>query len=228
MPAAKPKCSPISRATLGNYLLSPDGKTVAFTGYEPPADEDKNKKEKRDWRVVDANPTNMAIYVIPVEANADGKRPSRKLTDGKRHVEEIAWSPDSRAIAFTHMPTPGADDWTKADLAEVDVASGTVKPIAATNAAESQPVYSPDGKYLAFTRTSDPPRWAEDERVVLLNRETGESRTLPATYDEQPMLLGFTANGSRLLFPNPGIRIPASIRSPWMARPKPSSSRQRE
>jgi dipeptidyl aminopeptidase/acylaminoacyl peptidase len=188
------------KGTLGTYEVSPDGKTVAFTGYEPPADDEKNKKEKRDWRVVDSNPANMAIYVIPAEANADSKRPARKLTDGKRHVDEIAWSPDSRAIAFTHMPTPGADDWTRADLAEVDIASGTVKPIAATNAAEAHPVYSPDGKYLAYTKSSDPPRWATDDRIVLINRASGESRTLPATYDEQPNLLGFTANSSRLLF----------------------------
>jgi dipeptidyl aminopeptidase/acylaminoacyl peptidase len=188
------------KGSLGNYQVAPDGKSVAFTGYEPPADEEKNKKEKRDWRVVDSNPANMAIYLIPADADADGKRPPRKLTDGKRHVEEIAWSPDARAIAFSHTPTPGADDWTRSDLAEVDVASGAVKPIAATNAAESQPFYSPDGKYLAYTKSSDPPRWGTDQRVVLINRATGESRTLPATYDEAPNLLGFTANSSRLLF----------------------------
>jgi dipeptidyl aminopeptidase/acylaminoacyl peptidase len=188
------------KGSLGSYQVAPDGKSAAFTGYEPPADEEKNKKEKRDWQVVDSNPANMAIYVIPTEGDESGKRPARKLTDGRRHVEEMAWSPDSRAIAFTHMPTPGADDWTRADLAEVDVASGAVKPIAATNAAEGHPVYSPDGRYLAYTRSSDPPRWAEDERVVLFSRATGESRTLPATYDEAPNLLGFTADGSKLLF----------------------------
>ena len=188
------------KGSMGSYEVAPDGKTVAFTGYEPPADDEKNKKEKRDWRVVDSYPANMAIYVIPSEADAGGKRPARKLTDGKRHVDEIAWSPDSRAIAFTHMPSPVADDWTKADLAEVDVASGTVKPIAATGAAESHPVYSPDGKYLAYTKSSDPPRWATDDRIVLVNRATSESRTLPATYDEQPNLLGFTANSSKVLF----------------------------
>ena len=74
-----------------------------------------------------------------------------------RNAKEIAWSPDSRAIAFTRMPSPGADDWPKADLAEVDVASGTAKPIAATNAAEAHPVYSPDGKLLAFRRRSRRP-----------------------------------------------------------------------
>ena len=188
------------KGNLGDFALSPDGKTVAFTGYEPPPDEEKKKKEKLDFRVVDANPENMALYAVPAEPNADGKRPSRKLTDGKRHVLELAWSPDSRAIAITHTPTPAADDWTKADVAEVDLASGTVKPIAATGASESSPVYSRDGKYLAYSRSSDPPRWATEQRIVLLNRATSEARTLPATYDEQPDLLGFTADSARLLF----------------------------
>ena len=188
------------KGNLGSYKLSPDDKTVAFTGYEPPSDEEKNKKEKRDWRVVDSNPANMAIYLIPTEANQDGKRPQRKLSDGKRHVEAFVWSPDSRAIAFVHQPTPSADDWPKSDLAEIDVASGTVKPIAATNAAERDPVYSPDGKYLAYAKSSDPPRWATDDRIVLVTRSSNESRTLPASYDEQPNLLGFTADSSRLVF----------------------------
>jgi dipeptidyl aminopeptidase/acylaminoacyl peptidase len=188
------------KGNLGSFKVSPDGRTVAFTGNEPPADEDKNKKEKRDWRVVDANPANRAIYLIPAEPGADGKRPQRKLTDGKRHVEAFVWSPDSRAIAFSHQPAPDADDWPKADLAEVDVASGTVKPVSATAAAESDPFYSPDGKYLAFTKSSDPPRWAGDARIVLLNRSTGESRALPPSYDEQPGLLGFTADSAGLLY----------------------------
>jgi len=33
------------KGSLGVYQISPDGKTVAFTGYEPPADEEKDKKE---------------------------------------------------------------------------------------------------------------------------------------------------------------------------------------
>jgi len=81
----------------------------------------------------------------------------------------------------------------------VEVSSGTVKAIASTNASERSPEYSMDGKYLAFVRSADPPRWAFEERIVLVTRATGELRTLPATYDERPELVGWTAD-SRLLF----------------------------
>ncbi|HLX43418.1 MAG TPA: S9 family peptidase [Bryobacteraceae bacterium] len=187
------------KGTLSAYELSPDGKTVAFTGYEPPADEEKNKKEKRDYRVVDANPENLAIYVIPVEVVADGKRASKKLTDGKRHVSEFEWSPDSAKIAFSHWQTSGADNWPTSELSEVDVASGTVKHVATPHAEVVHPSYSRDGRYLAFVKSlSEPPRWAFDGGIVLLNRSTGESRDLPATYDQQPDVLGWA--GDALLF----------------------------
>jgi dipeptidyl aminopeptidase/acylaminoacyl peptidase len=182
------------KGNLGAYAVSPDGATVAFTGYEPPANEEKDKKEKRDWRVVDANPANIALYVIPAEPDSSGKRAQKKLTDGKQHIETLDWSPDSRRIAFAHQPTPKADDWTRSDVSEVEIASETVKPVGATAAAESDPKYSPDGKYVAFVRTSDPVRWGTDQRIVLLNRGSGESRVLPATYDEGLDLVGWTSD----------------------------------
>lgn len=188
------------KGSLGEYQLSPDGKSVAFTGYEPPADLEKAKKEKRDFRVVDSNPANMGLYVVPAEPASDGKRPQRKLFDNQYHVADFDWSPDSNSIAFTHQPRPEADYWTKADISEVDVASGAVKTLAATGAAESSPIYSPDGRYVAFTRTSDPPRWAGEARIAVLPRGGGEPRVLPATSDEQPNLVGWTADSKQIIF----------------------------
>jgi len=188
------------KGTLSGFELSPDGKTIAYSGYEPPADIEKNKKEKRDWHVVDSTPENHSLYVIPAEADAAGKRAARKLTDSKRHVAKFRWSPDSRAIAFSHWPAAGADYFTKADIAEVDVLNATVKSIAATEAAEDNPMYSPDGRYLSFTRTGTPVKWAGEERIVLLNRSSGEARALPATYDEQPNVLGWLSDSSGVVF----------------------------
>jgi Tol biopolymer transport system component len=144
------------KGSLGQYAVSPDGKWIAFTGYEPPADQEKAKKEKRDMRVVGADPANQTVYTVPVEADSSGKRAQKKLVDAKYHVTSLDWSPDGRAIAFTHQPTALADDWTKSDVAEVDVESGKVKDIAATAASEGGPSYSPDGRYLAYTRSSVP------------------------------------------------------------------------
>src|SRR5579871_1169695 len=188
------------KGELAGYEVAPDGKSVAFTGNEPPADEEKAKKEKRDMRIVDANPPNATLYMVPADVDADGKRPQKKLLDANYHVASFEWSPDSHAIAFDHQPTPKADDWTKADISELDVATGKVKDLAATPSAESQPHYSPDGRYLAFTRSAVPVRWATDNRIMLLARDSGSARELPNTYDSQPAIAGWTADSKRILF----------------------------
>ena len=106
----------------------------------------------------------------------------------------------SRFIAYEHLPAPGTDYWPKGDLSEVEVESGTVRVLAATGAAETNPRYSPDGRFIAYQRTSDPPRWAFDARIVLLPRQGGAPRVLPPTFDEQPQLIGWAPDSSRVLY----------------------------
>lgn len=184
------------KGVLGGYKVSPDGKVIAFTQYEPPAEIEKEKKEKRDWKVLDDRPANHALYTVP----AEGKRTVKKLHAGAYHVLAFVWAPDSRALAIQTQPTPIANDWIKSDLAEVDAESGAVKVIANAKAAEQSPVYSPDGKYVAFTRSGVPIRWAQEDRIVLLTRASGEMRELPWTGDQNPNLLGWTADSRGILF----------------------------
>jgi len=190
------------KGEIGAHHVSPDGKWVAFAGMEPRTGEEKEKKEKRDFRVIDENPKNHSLCIVEAEPDSQGKRTPRRLnTPG--HVTEFDWSPDSTAIAFAHTPTPGADDWTKSDISEVTVesgASGAVRPLAATAAAEHSPHYSPDGRYLAYVRSTDPARWAGIDRIVLLTRQSRQARELPPTFDERPTLLGWSGDSARLLF----------------------------
>jgi dipeptidyl aminopeptidase/acylaminoacyl peptidase len=188
------------KGAIGSFRVSPDGKWVAFTGREEDKEEEKRKKGRLDLRVIDDKPKNHALWLVPSESRIDGKREPRQLATGPFHILRIAWAPDSRAIAFEHQPAPEADHWPKMDISEVEVESGKVKTLASTPAAERNPSYSRDGKHLAYTRSAEPAKWAGDDRIVLLNRQSGEMRPLPSTYDENPQLLGWPANSSGVLF----------------------------
>lgn len=188
------------KGSISGFAISPDGKTLAFTGAETNADEEKAKKEKRDMRVVDRPTDSHTLYSISVAADADGKRKQQKMVDAKYHIVNFDWSPDSRSIVFERWPATKFENWFKADVSEVDVTSGVVKDLAATSAAESSPHYSPDGKYVAMTRSSAKPKWAFENRITLIARANGEARELPATYDEQPRIIGWSRDSSKVFF----------------------------
>jgi dipeptidyl aminopeptidase/acylaminoacyl peptidase len=191
------------KGSIASYEISPDGKWIAFTGRETDADEERAKKEKRDFRVIDESPKNAGLWITPVEPGANGKREIRPLAAGERHIGGMDWSPDSRRIAFESRPTPEADLARKSDVFEVDVETGNVRTIAATGATEAQPRYSPDGRYLAFTRSTDPPSSVTGQRIVLYARQTGQARDLPATYDESPFLVGWAKDSRSIFFIEP-------------------------
>ena len=190
------ECVTSWKGTIGAFRISPDGKWIAFAGAEPATDEEAAKKEKRDFRVVDEKPANHSLWLVSSEP---GRGAARKLFPNTAHIGEFDWSPDSRRIAFERRPTPDADYMWKADLAEVELESGTVHSIATTGANEAEPRYSPDGKYLAYLRGPNPPTRPEGARILLLPRSGGAARVLPATPDEEPHLLAWTGD-ARLLF----------------------------
>jgi dipeptidyl aminopeptidase/acylaminoacyl peptidase len=210
------------KGEIGAFHVSPDGKWVAFAGMEARAEEEQAAKEKRDFRVIDENPKNHSLWLIAADVDVQGKRPPRRLTNPPDyHVTDFDWALDSTAIAFGHTPTPSADDWPKSDISEVAVQSGAVRAIAATGAAEHSPHYSPDGRYLAYVRSTDPARWAGIDRIVLLTRQSGEARELPPTFDEQPNLLGWAGDSARLLFAEARGTASVVYAMPIDGQPKP-------
>ena len=188
------------KGTLGTYHLSPNGKWIAFTATADRPEVEIAKKQKLDFRVIDDQPLNQSLYLVPVEADVEGKRPVRKLVAGPYTVGAFTWSPNARAIAFETRPSPDADAGRKADISEVEIESGDVRGVAVTNATETEPKYSPDGRYLAYVRSSDPPVRLEASRIVLRSRSDGKERELPMTPDEIPNLVGWAPDSRGIYF----------------------------
>jgi dipeptidyl aminopeptidase/acylaminoacyl peptidase len=189
------------KSNVGNFNWSSDGRYIAFTMTDPKTEEEeKNDKGRNDFRWVDENLKMSRLYVLPVEKDANGKREPRKLTTGNYNVGEFDWSADGSRIVFSHSKTPGANDWTTADVSIVDVANTNVTPLANTPAAEDQPVYSPDGKSIAMIVTDNPPRWAQTATIQIFAAGGGQPKILLASFDGQPGIAGWSADGKKIYF----------------------------
>jgi dipeptidyl aminopeptidase/acylaminoacyl peptidase len=189
------------KSSAGNFNWSPDGRYIAYTMTDPKSeDEEKNDKGKNDFRWVDENLKMSRLYVIPVEKDSSGKREPRKLTAGNYNVGEFDWAADGSRIAFSHSKSAVANDWTTADVSIVEVANGNVSVLANTPAAEDQPLYSPDGKWIALIVSDSPPRWAQTATIQVFPASGGAPKSLMASHDGQPGFAGWSADSKRIYF----------------------------
>ncbi len=199
-----------AKSDVAQTAWSPDGKRIAFVAPESaPADKEKKDREKDDARVVGQDDRPGRLWLIGVPDEAGGVREARQLLSTGYSIggvpeagggDALCWSPDGRTIAFSHTKRPVPDEWPSADISLVDVATGAVRPFASTGAAESTPLYSPDGRWIAYLVSDDPPRWAHRDWIRLAPADGGPARDLPHSFDESPELAGWSADGRKLYF----------------------------
>ena len=186
---------------VGDFRWSPDGKSIAFVMSEPPTEEEeKKKKGKDDARVLDEDFKQRHLWIVTLEKDSTGKYPVKQLTKGDfsiggRFSGGFDWSPDGKTIVFAHTPTPKVNDWPLADLSLVDVVTGEITPLVQSQASESTPLFSPDGKRIAYLASDIPPRWAFAASVYIIPVSGGKATKLADTFDRRPQLLGWDRSG---------------------------------
>jgi dipeptidyl aminopeptidase/acylaminoacyl peptidase len=199
-----------SKSDVSQMAWAPDGSWLAYVAPEPaPADKEKRDRERDDARVVGSDERAGRLWLIAVPPEADGTREGRELLSATGSVggmpeagaaDALSWAPDGKSIAFAHTTRPIVDAWPSSDISLVDVATGTVRPLAHTGASETSPDYSPDGKWIAYVTTDDPPPWPHRRWIRLAPADGGEGRDLPHSFDESPELAGWSADGATLYF----------------------------
>ncbi|HKR61202.1 MAG TPA: S9 family peptidase [Pyrinomonadaceae bacterium] len=189
------------KSGVGSFAWSPDGRQFAFLMRDAQTDdEEKGAKGKDDSRWIDENVKMNRLYVMNFAADANGKREPRKLTGDYNVDPEFDWSPDGQTIVFSRTKTPKVDYWPTADLMAISASGGEPKSLAATSAAESNPGFSPDGKWIAFLISDDPPRWAGYRRIGLVPAGGGAVKLLAETFDAQPNVVDWSADGKQIYF----------------------------
>jgi dipeptidyl aminopeptidase/acylaminoacyl peptidase len=137
--------------------------------------------------------------------NLDADTPSKPFGG----TEEIAFTPEGRGLIFTARDAGREEPWsTNFDLFYVPV-DGAKPPQSLTEANkawDTTPVFSPDGKTLAYLAMSRPGYEADRFRIMLKPWPEGKSTVLTETWDFSVSALAWTAGGSRILAtaPNKG------------------------
>jgi len=185
---------------VNNFEWSPDGNAIAYTLNDAPSDtEEKNKKAKNDWYYFDEEYKQSRIAITYInEKDSAGKRKTKNLTKENRNVIQFNWSPNGNWIVYSHGKTPLANDGVYSDISLVEVSSGNVKNLLNTNGAESNPVFSPDGKSIAFIGSEDPVVWGGKNIICIIPTEGGAVKKLVATPNEGGGILGWSADGQSL------------------------------
>ena len=125
---------------VGSPIVSPDGKWVVFSVNEPNYEPDKAISD---------------LWIVP----ADGHTQPRKLTNTKAAEEGVAWSPDSRAIAFSTKRE--GDD--VAQIYILDIAEGgEARRVTDISTGAVNPKWRPDGKAILFESTVYPKALDDD------------------------------------------------------------------
>jgi dipeptidyl aminopeptidase/acylaminoacyl peptidase len=198
------KVSTISTG-VSDLQVSPDGKWFSFssTVYPECPNDDCNKKrtEEVEKSKVKAKIFDRLPYRVWNEWK-DGKRNhlfvmpatggvAADITPGDFDSPPIdlggnssySWSPDSKEIAFERNTDPVVAIGTNNDIFVVPVTGGEARKITDNPGNDSQPLYSPDGKYIAYLQMKRAGFEADQKHLILYDRSTGKRTNLSEQFD---------------------------------------------
>jgi len=135
--------------------------------------------------------------------------PPRDLTPGDHDSppfslggqDDYAFSPDGQEVCYTSNHDKVEATSTNNDLWIVPVNGGAAKNITAENpASDSTPLYSPDGKYIAYRAQQRPGYESDRFRLMLYDRKTGEKKNLTEDIDLWVGSFAWSPDSSLLYF----------------------------
>ena len=158
------------------------------------------------------------IFVISAEHFSAFSGPSsyflpRDLTPGDYDApvfslggqDNYAFSPDGQEVCYTsnHDKNPAASTNNDLWIVPVSGPAGSIqaKNITADNpASDSTPLYSPDGRYIAYRAQQRPGYESDRFRLMLYDRKTGEKKNLTEDFDRWVGSFVWSRDSDRLFF----------------------------
>lgn len=143
------------------------------------------------------------LLSMPIEGG-----PIKDLTPGSRDVppfslgggDDFAISPESNEVCYVMNPDPELATSTNSELYVVPITGGEAKKLTNNPGADNGPVYSPDGKYLAYRSQARAGYESDRWRLILLERATGKLSLLTDALDRSVGTIAWSPDSKRVFF----------------------------
>lgn len=198
-----------------NLTWSPDGKQLAFTMSVTASDADVKQRVKKVKKPAGAKWSDPAVVLDRVRYQADGQgflKPefrqifllpatggtARQLTKGDFHYgSDLQFSPDSKALVFSaNLDAEWEFQPRDSNLYRLDLVSEQLSELTTMAGDESSPVFSPDGKQLAFLWQSNDLVPYSNNKLKILTLSNNTITDVAAEFDRSITSPNWLSNSS--------------------------------
>ncbi len=179
------------KRSIGEYVWSPDSKKIAMVIQDQESSDEAEKKKTAKPIMMDRyhfkqdgagylERKRNHLYVFDVET-----KKLDTLTRGDFDEGSPVWSPDGKKIVFVSNRTPDPDRNGNSDLWVIEAKQGaTIKQLTTWQDSDTNPSWSPDGKWIAYLKSQTPEYDIYDQsQIAVIPADGGTPKVLSLAYD---------------------------------------------